>query len=149
MVFGKLLPVLAMGMLAGSLSVAGEKALMHCFAYTPIATATQAEWDAFAKASDALPKKIPGIKRVWYGKLRAPLNLVMGADAADRKRVTTGEKDVTGKLALTKREYGMCMEMKDADTLTAYAQHPYHKEWLATYEKVRVAGTTTYDILGQ
>lgn len=149
MVLRRILPIAAMGMFAASLSMAGEKALMHCFAYTPIATATQADWDAFAKASDALPKKIKGIKRVWYGKLKAPLNLVMGADGADRKRVAAGETGITGKLALTRREYGMCIEMKDAATLTAYAQHPYHKEWLAAYEKVRVAGTTTYDILGQ
>lgn len=149
MVFRRMLLVAALGTVSAALSLAGEKSLMHCFAYTPIATATQAEWDAFGKASDELPKKIPGIKRVWYGKLKSPLNLVMGADGADRKRVSAGETDVTGKLALTKREYGMCIEMKDADALTAYAKHPYHKEWVAAYEKVRVAGTTTYDILGQ
>jgi len=128
---------------------AGEKKLMHCFAYTPIATATQADWDAFHKASDEMPGKIPGVTKVWHGKLRAPLNLVVSADPEASKKVRAGEKDVTGKLAAAKREYGMCMEMQGADTLKTYVDHPYHKVWLAAYEKVRVAGTTTFDILGQ
>ena len=51
------------------MSVAAEKTLMHCFAFTPIESASQAEWDAFYKATDELPKKIKGLKRVWYGKL--------------------------------------------------------------------------------
>lgn len=128
---------------------AGEKKLMHCFAYTPIATATQAEWDAFHSASDAMPSKIPGVTKVWYGKLRAPLNLVMSADPEASKKVRAGEKEVSGKLGLTKREYGMCIEMQGAETLKSYVDHPFHKEWVAAYEKVRVAGTTTFDILGQ
>jgi hypothetical protein len=43
----------------------------------------------------------------------------------------------------------MCIEMKDEAALKAYADHPYHKEWMEVYSKVRVEGTTTYDILGQ
>ena len=39
--------------------------------------------------------------------------------------------------------------MKDADTLKAYAADANHKEWDAAYAKVRVAGTTTYNIVGQ
>ena len=54
---------------------AGEKAVMHCFAFTPIAEATQADWDAFYKASDMMPKKIKNVKHVWYGKLLRPLNV--------------------------------------------------------------------------
>jgi hypothetical protein len=136
-------------LLCGSLAFAGEKKLMHCFAYTPIATATPADWEAFHKASDDMPSKIPGVSKVWYGKLTRPFNLVMSADAADRKKVVSGEKDVSGKLALTRREYGMCIEMQDEATLKAYPAHPYHKVWSAAYEKVRVPGTTTFDIVGQ
>ena len=62
--------------LSASLSVAAEKTLMHCFAFTPIETASQAEWDAFSKATDELPKKIKGLKRVWYGKLTRPLRRI-------------------------------------------------------------------------
>ena len=37
----------------------------------------------------------------------------------------------------------------DATALKSYDADPYHKEWLAAYERVRVYGTTTYNILGQ
>jgi hypothetical protein len=109
------------------LAQAGEKGLMHCFAFTPIAEASQADWAAFYKATDAMPSKMPFVKNVWVGKLRAPLN-VSGA----------------------KREYGACFWFNGGpEVLKQYTAHPYHKEWSAAYEKVRVAGTTTYDIIGQ
>ena len=98
---------------------------MHCFAFTPIESATVAEWRAFYDATDQLPKKIPGITHVWYGKLRRPLN-------------AGGE-----------RKYGVCMEMANEDALKSYGEHPFHKEWMNVYSKVRVEGTTTFDILGQ
>jgi hypothetical protein len=41
------------------------------------------------------------------------------------------------------------MEMRDEATLKRYATDPAHAEWVKAYEKVRVAGTTTFDILGQ
>jgi hypothetical protein len=134
---------------AGTLA-AGEKGLMHCFAFTPIETASQAEWDAFWKATDDLPKKIPGMKRVWYGKLLKPVNLVMGtADAEGRKKLAAGE-NVTGDLNLVRRSYGVCMEFNNSDALAAYAKHDEHDKWLKQYyEKVRKAGTTTFDIVGQ
>ena len=43
----------------------------------------------------------------------------------------------------------MCIELKGLTNLKAYEAHPYHKTWVDVYSKVRVAGTTTYDILGQ
>jgi hypothetical protein len=144
-----LLNILPALTLAAGTAMAGEKALMHCFAYTPIAEATQADWDAFQKASDEMPKKIPGVTKVWTGKLARPLVLVVSADGADGKKVRAGEKDVSGKLTMQKREYGMCIQMKDEAALKAYPQHPYHKVWSEAYSKVRVPGTTTFDILGQ
>jgi Stress responsive A/B Barrel Domain len=111
---------------------AGEKKLMHCFAFTVIDTATPAQWQAFMKATDEIPNKIPGVTKVWHGKLRSALSVY----------------DEDSK-TMTKRQHGVCMEMNDAATLTRYAADPYHKEWMAIYEKVRVAGTTTFDILGE
>ena len=105
---------------------AGEKKLMHCFAFTAVSGATQADWDNFYKATDDLPKKITGITKVWYGKLATPLHV---GDA--------------------QRQYGVCMEMKDAATRKAYGSDPYHEKWTEAYSKVREEGTTTYDILGQ
>jgi hypothetical protein len=135
--------------LMSGLLTAGEKSLMHCFAYTAIEGASQSDWDDFYKASDALPKKMPMIKRVWYGKLRAPLSIFQ-VDSAATKKLRAKEKDVEAKANLVVRQQGMCIEFEGGpEVLKAYAAHPYHAEWMAAYEKVRVAGTTTYDILGQ
>ena len=143
-----LLSVLGTLLLSGALHAA-DKNMMHCFAFTPIEKATPAEWDAWYKANDALPKKMKGIvKKVWYGKLTATLaQYAVPADA--RKKLQAGEKSVTAPVEYRPRQWGMCMEMNGLDKLKAYTEHPYHKEWVAVYEKVRVAGTTTYDILGQ
>jgi hypothetical protein len=121
------LAVCAAGLfLFSGMSPAGEKKLMHCFAFTPIESATVAEWRAFYDATDQLPKKIPGISHVWYGKLRQAL--------------PQGD---------SVRKYGVCMEMANEDTLKTYTDHPFHKQWVDVYSKVRVEGTTTFDILGQ
>lgn len=137
-------------LLGSCLAQAGEKGLMHCFAFTPVKEATQADWDNFYKLTDMWPKKFDAVKMVWAGKLRAPLNLVVTSDGAARKKVAAGEKDVTGALTLQRREYGACMWFsKGPEVLKEYTQVPFHKEWMAAYEKVRVAGTTTYDIIGQ
>ena len=134
---------------AGSMS-AGEKSVMHCFAYTPIKEATQADWDAFNKSTGELPGKITGLKRVWHGKLARPLAQVslMIPDPGERKKLMEAGKG-TANVGVTRREYGVCMEFADEAAFKAYGVAPAHKDWVATYEKVRVAGTTTYQILGQ
>ena len=114
------------GWLLGQQSGNTQKALMHVFAYTPVQGATPQDFDNFKKASGALVGKIPGLKRVWVGKLRRPL-------------------DDGG----SKREYGVAMEFDDAKALDVYARHPAHTDWVKVYEKVRVEGTTTFDILGE
>jgi hypothetical protein len=139
----------ALTLLSGS-ARAGEKTLMHCFAWTPIKEATPADWQAFYKASDALPQKIKGIIRVWYGKLDMPLSQTQigKIDSATFQKYRAGES-VTVPVTRTAREYGMCMEMKDADVLKAYDDDPYHKVWTEAYAKIRVDGTTTFNIMGQ
>jgi hypothetical protein len=142
---------LAAFVLSSCLAQAGD--LMHCFAFTPIAEATQADWDAFYKATNQWPKKHKGVKMVWAGKLLRPLAQFNTSDAEARKKAAAGEKGVTAPLTYTRREYGVCMAFEGsgdpAAILKEYAAHPYHKEWMAAYEKVRVAGTTTYDIVSQ
>ena len=115
--------VFAVCLFAGVMSAADGK-LMHCFAFTAIESAAPADWDAFYKASDALPGKIPGLLHVWVGKLRQPL-----------------------RAGPATRQYGACMEFSDEAALKAYADSAGRKEWFAIYEKVRVPGTTTYDII--
>jgi len=134
--------------LSATMSVAAEKTLMHCFAFTPIESASQAEWDAFYKATDELPKKIKGLKRVWYGKLARPLaqNQLKFADPEVRKKMTA-EKKGTTEFAIVERKNGVCMEFDNQAAFQAYGTADAHKTWVAVYEKVRVAGTTTYQIL--
>ena len=129
MVLTTVLAVLIL-MSQGTLS-AGEKKLMHCFYFTPIAEATDAEWEAFKKATDELPGKIPGLNTVWHGKLRRPY----------RNYNSSGEYRI--------REYGVCMEIDDEAALGVYADHPAHTDWVGIYEKVRQRGTSTFDILGE
>ena len=133
-----------------SLGAAGEKKLMHCFAWTPVKDATPADWEAFYKASDALPKKIKGIGKVWYGKQASPLTQVSVGKIDDPalKSFRAGDA-VNAPITRVAREYGMCMEMDSEDVLKAYANDPYHKTWVEAYSKIRVEGTTTFNIVGQ
>lgn len=105
-------------------AAAVESKLMHCFAFTAIAEATEADWQAFYTATDELPSKIPGLNKVTHGKLLTP---------------NVGDN--------TPRDYGVCMEMTDQAARQAYGEHPAHEEWVAVYSKVRVPGTTTFDYL--
>ena len=100
-----------------------ESKLMHCFAFTAIAEATEADWQAFYTATNELPSKIPGLNKVTHGKLLTP---------------NVGD---------TQRDYGVCMEMTDQAARQAYGEHPAHEEWVEVYSKVRVPGTTTFDYL--
>jgi len=133
---------------AGSLSAADKK-LMHCFYFTPQAGATDAQWQAFFKATDELPGKIPGLSKVWYGKLSRPMAVLSTSSAEARKKLSAGEKDVPGPINRVVREWGVCMEMDGPDSLKAYAANPEHKKWEEVYFKVRQYGTTTLDIVGQ
>ena len=104
---------------------------MHCFTFTPVDDATDADWEAFQKATDELPSKIDGLNKVWLGKLR---------------RTQT----IYGKTGEAKeRKNGVCMEMNDEAALETYADHVAHREWEKVYFKVRQRGTTTIDILGK
>ena len=122
----KALLCLAAGFLVASTATAGERKLMHCFAFTVIDTATPADWEAFYKATDELPKKIKGVSHVWYGKLANPLR----------------HNNAT-------RTFGVCMEMDNAEVRAKYGNDPAHEAWDKAYAKVHVEGTTTFDILGQ
>jgi hypothetical protein len=127
---------------------AGEKNLLHCFYFTPLDGATPADWQAFYKATDELPAKVPGLTHVWVGKLLHPSYAIAG-DSDAMAKLHAGGKDVPGKLNLQYREYGVCMEMENAAVLKTYADSAAHKDWLAIYEKVRKPGTSTFDLPGQ
>jgi len=127
---------------------AGEKKLMHCFYFTAVESATDADWQAFFKATDELPNKIPGVSRVWYGKLSRPLTMLATADAETRKKLAA-DGTATGPITRVVRQFGVCMEMADEAALKTYGAHPYHQEWEAAYFKVRQYGTNTVDFMGK
>jgi hypothetical protein len=134
-------------LLSLSAAVGAENSLMHCFAFTPIESASQSEWDAFYKTTDALPGKIPGLKRVWYGKLARPLNWTnLGGDPENRKKIMAEGKG-TSDVTFTRRQHGVCMEFESQKAFEAYGPHAAHKEWEGVYSKVRQPGTTTFQIL--
>ena len=82
----------AAALLLSTAAHAGDKKLMHCFAFTSIKEATPAQWDGFFKASDALPGKIKGVSKVWYGKLTSPIpQYSVTADAEGQKKLRAGD----------------------------------------------------------
>ena len=107
-------------------SSTAPKTLLHVFAFTPLEGATDEDFENFQKATVGLTRQIPGLRKVWVGKLREPLPQVT--------RLHT---------------YGVAMEFDNAEALAVYADHPAHEEWVKVYEKVRMQGTTTLDILGE
>ena len=135
-------------LLFAGMASAGEKKLMHCFYFTAVENAPDADWQAFYKATDELPNKIPGLSRVWYGKLTGPMAVLTTADAETRKKLIA-EGTATGPVTRLVRQYGVCMEMADEATLKVYADHPYHKTWEAAYFKIRQPGTNSMDFMGK
>ena len=118
--------LLGIGSLLGQQKATTETTLLHVFAYAPAEGATQQDLESFRKATTDLVGRVPGLKRVWVGKLKTPI------DAPDGRQV-----------------YGVGMEFNDAKALEVYADHPAHKDWEKIYRKVRVAGTTTIDVIGE
>lgn len=120
--------LLSAGWVLGQQTPATQTTVLHAFAFTPSATATPQDFENLRKATADMVGKVPGLRRAWVGKLRAPLDL--------------------GPVA-PKREYGIALEFDDAKALDAYADHPAHAAWERVYRRVREAGTTTFDILGE
>ncbi|MBI2819648.1 MAG: Dabb family protein [Acidobacteria bacterium] len=114
------------GCVAGRMSAESQKTLMHVFAYTPLEESTPQDFEDFKTATTAMVDQIPGLRRVWVGKLREPLPV--------ETRIHT---------------YGVAMEFDNTEALDAYAIHPAHDAWIGVYDKVRLQGTTTLDILGE
>ena len=147
----RMILMLTLCLLAGMTLSAGEKGVMHCFAFSEVEAATPADWQAFAKATDELPGKIPGLLHLMHGKLARPLGLMTSAapmDAETGKKYRAGETVQAG-VKMLRRNYGVCMHFKDEESFKAYGKHEAHAAWVKVYEKVRQYGTTTYQILGQ
>jgi Stress responsive A/B Barrel Domain len=114
------------GCVTGRMSSESQKTLMHVFAFTPLEGSSPQDFENFERATVGMLGQIPGLRKVWVGKLREPLPV--------ETRIHT---------------YGVAMEFDDEEALKAYAQHPAHAAWIKVYDKVRVVGTTTLDILAK
>jgi hypothetical protein len=147
----RLLLIVTLCLFAGLGAYAGEKGVMHCFAFSEVEAATPADWEAFAKATDELPGKIPGLLHLIHGKLARPLGLPSMAAPLDEettKKYRAGEA-VQANVKMLRRQYGVCMHFKDEESYKVYGKHEAHAAWVKAYEKVRISGTTTYQILGK
>lgn len=142
-----LMRILLLLLAAGLSSFAAEKTVMHCFAFTPRPEAAEADFKAYYAANDQLAKDFKGIKRVWYGKLRAPLTQYRLDPAAAKQLSPTNDKAEGATVTRVRREHGACFEFADTAAWQAYEKHPAHEAWVKVYDKVRVPGTTTYQIL--
>lgn len=143
--------VLVAAVLAAGAAPAGEKTLMHCFAFGALEKASESDWREFTQATETLPAKIPGLTRVWVGKLRRPIVLAGPADPESNRQILAAGigNDVTATVRRLEQHWGVCMEMADEATLKVYAKHPAHKAWVALYQKVGRSGSTSFDILGR
>ena len=61
------------GCVLGQQAAATQKTLLHVFAYTPLDGSTPQDYENFKKATVGMVGKIPGLRRVWIGKLRQPI----------------------------------------------------------------------------
>ncbi len=147
----RILAVVATLWLAAGIASAGEKKLMHSFAFTAVESASEADWQSFYKATGALPEKIPGLTRVWYGKLARPMGQIITTKREDYDKLRNAKpgEEVSIPASLLQRQYGVCMEFNDEAALKTYGDHPAHKEWEAVYFKVRQPGTLSFNLLGQ
>src|SRR3990170_1557846 len=62
----------AAGWLAGQQNAATQKTTIHAAAWTSLKDMKQQDLDAFRKVASGMVGKVPGLKRVWIGKLREP-----------------------------------------------------------------------------
>jgi len=121
----RILMLIAAATMLSAATASAADDLVHCFLFTAVDKAPEADWKAFFKATDAMPSKIPVVKHVWYSKLGRPME-INGAT----------------------RQWGVCMHLAGADARKAYAAAPYHAEWEAAYFKIREEGTSTFDLQG-
>ncbi|MBI2821412.1 MAG: Dabb family protein [Acidobacteria bacterium] len=114
------------GWILGQHNAATEKTVVHAVAWTAGEGFTEQGLEDFKKATADLTGAMPGLKRAWVGKLRTPL--------------------VQGEIT---RNYGLVLEFEDLKTREAYSSHPARAPWVKVWEKIRVTGSTNFDVLGE
>ena len=131
--FGRKATILAAGMalfaagwLAGQQGARTEKTVVHAVAWTAGASFTEQGLEDFRRATEEMARTMPGLRRAWVGRLRTPLKV--------------------GELT---RDYGLVLEFDDLKTREEYSTHPSRAPWAQVWEKIRVPGSTNFDVLGQ
>ena len=113
------------GVLVGEESASTQRTVVHAAAWTALDTMTPQQFDDFKKLSASLVGQVPGLRRIWVGKLRAPVTM-------------EGQK----------RDYGVIIEFDDVKTKNAYSDtHP--EPWYSTFNKLRKPGSTNFDVVGE
>ncbi|OFV98716.1 MAG: hypothetical protein A3H94_05425 [Acidobacteria bacterium RIFCSPLOWO2_02_FULL_60_20] len=118
--------VFTSGWLVGQQRAATQRTVVHAVAWTAKNDATPEGLEDFRRATETLVDTMPGLRRAWVGKLRQPL--------------------VVGDL---RRDYGLILEFENLPTREAYSSHPNRVPWAAVWEKVRIPGSTNFDVLGE
>ena len=114
------------GWLAGQARGTTQKTTVHAVAWTLLEGATEQDFENFRVATANLVTVMPGLRRAWVGKLRAPL--------------------VVGD---TTRTHGLVLEFDDVQSKEAYSTHPTRAPWAEVWAKVRVPGSTNFDVVGE
>jgi hypothetical protein len=113
------------GWLVGQRTATTEKTTVHAAAWTARDGLTQQEFEAFKKETAAMVGAVPGLKRVWTGKLRAPVTF----DGV-------------------KRDYGIVLEFDSVKSKQAYSdKHP--SPWYEDFAKIRQPGSSNFDVVGE
>lgn len=113
------------GWLLGNEGVTTQKTVIHAAAWTALDGVTQQDLDNRKKESAALVGQVPGLRRVWGGKLRVPIT-------------------VEG----VQRNYGSILEFDDLQSREAYTNNRPAR-WYDGLNRLRQPSSTNFDVVGE
>ena len=113
------------GWVLGQEKATTQKTTIHAAAWTARADLTPQEFERFKAETAAMVGVVPGLKRAWVGKLRAPATF-------------DGNK----------RDYGIVLEFDNVKSKEAYSdKHPM--PWYEDFGKIRQPGSSNFDVVGE
>jgi hypothetical protein len=113
------------GWVAGQEKARTEKTLIWAAAWTAADTMTPAAFEALKTETASLVGRVPGLKRVWVGKLLEP-------------------KTFDG----VTRNYGMVLEFDSVASKNAYTKLPL-SPWRENFNKLRTPRSSNFDVVGE
>lgn len=114
------------GWLVGQETGKTQRTVVHCVAWTAAQGVSEAGIGEFKKATAELTKTMPGLQRAWVGKLARPFT----------------QGDVT-------RDYGLVLEFDSVENREAYTTNPIRVSWADVWSKIRVPGSSNFDVIGE